>query len=33
MIYFEEEDGVFNRVWLEGSTSIVCQARMHEEAL
>jgi diaminopimelate epimerase len=32
-IHFEEEDGVFKRVWLEGSTTLVYQARLHEEAL
>jgi diaminopimelate epimerase len=32
-IYFEKEKDLFSRVWLEGGTSIVYQARMHKEAL
>ena len=32
-IYFEGEGEVFNRVWLEGNTSIVCTSQLHEEAL
>jgi diaminopimelate epimerase len=32
-IYFEKDGEAFSRVWLEGNTSIVCQATLHEEAL
>jgi len=32
-IYFQKEGDSFDKVWLEGSTSIVCQARLHEEAI
>ncbi len=32
-IHFEKKDGVFKQVWLEGSTTLVYQARLHEEAL
>ena len=32
-IHFEKEDRVFKRVWLEGSTTLVFQAHLHEEAL
>jgi diaminopimelate epimerase len=32
-IHFEESDGVFEQVWLEGSTTLVYQANLHEEAL
>lgn len=32
-IHFLKEGDVFRKVWLEGLTSVVCQARLHEEAL
>lgn len=32
-IHFRHADGSFDEVWLEGNTSIVCRARLHEEAL
>lgn len=32
-IHFEKEDRVFKRVWLEGNTTLVFQAQLHEEAL
>ena len=32
-IYFDKDGESFNRVWLEGNTSIVCRAQLHEEAL
>jgi diaminopimelate epimerase len=33
VIHFEKSGDSFEKVWLEGSTSIICQARLHEEAL
>ena len=33
IIHFEKEDRGFKRVWLEGSTTLVYQAHLHEEAL
>lgn len=33
MIYFQERDGSFDQVWLEGNTSIVYKARLNQEAL
>jgi len=32
-IYFHKKGGSFDRVWLEGSTSIVCKGELLEEAL
>ncbi|MBU2499625.1 MAG: diaminopimelate epimerase [Proteobacteria bacterium] len=32
-IHFEKDERVFSKVWLEGNTSLVYQARLHEEAL
>jgi diaminopimelate epimerase len=32
-IYFHKEDDSFDKVWLEGTTSIVCKGKLHEEAL
>ena len=33
VIYFEGEGDLFDRVWLEGNTSIVYTAHLHKEAL
>lgn len=32
-IYFQQKDGSFEQVWLEGSTSIIYRGELHEEAL
>ena len=33
MIYFEKDEDLFGKVWLEGNTSIIYKGEMHEEAL
>jgi len=33
IIHFQRKDDSFDQVWLEGSTSIIYQAQLHEEAL
>jgi diaminopimelate epimerase len=32
-IYFEKNNDLFTRVWLEGGTAIACKGRLHEEAV
>jgi diaminopimelate epimerase len=32
-VYFKQENGSFDQVWLEGNTSIIYQGRLHEEAI